>query len=192
MVRTLLDFFSRIIYIWIKQIDPEVSPWTRVSLKSTEYVDDLKKAIKNKRAPELDAYAAVQLILKAKNKYENEEHAVELEDPRETIASVQRRFGVDFEILVLVPINERTLFYKPKRLEALSIKKLQRHKGGSKNNLRQYLLINSVIKKCGRRRHRFVIDETRASDILWRIKTRSKRSQSTLKNIRTLEDLANI
>lgn len=83
-------------------MSPEETPWTSVSLSGMEYVDGLKKAIKNKLSPKLDAYAAVDLVLKAKKSTESNEQAALLGDPRESVASVQRRFGDNFRVLASV------------------------------------------------------------------------------------------
>src|SRR4051794_39371472 len=92
--------------IWVKLIILKKTPWTRVSLDGVEYVDDLKKAIKNELSPKLDSYAIVDLILKAKNNAESDEQAVELGDPEESVASVQQRFGDNFRVLVSAPTSK--------------------------------------------------------------------------------------
>ena len=88
--------------IWIKLVNPEETSWTKVSLENVDDVDDLKSTIKSKLSPELKDYDADQLVLKAKRSTENDEQAVELGDPRESIASVQQRFGDNYEVLVSV------------------------------------------------------------------------------------------
>jgi hypothetical protein len=88
--------------IWVKLMSPEETPWTVVSLEGVEYVDDLKKAIKNKKSNALKDYDADQLILKAKKSSESDKQAALLGDPRESVASVQRRFGDNFRVLASV------------------------------------------------------------------------------------------
>jgi len=83
-------------------MSPKETPWTEVSLENVEDVDDLKKAIKCEKSNALKDYDADQLVLKAKRSTENDEQAVELGDPRESIASVQQRFGDNYEVLVSV------------------------------------------------------------------------------------------
>ena len=90
-------------YVWIKLVSPEETSWTRVSLSNVEFIDDLKAVIKNKKPVDLKDYDADKLILKAKKKADGNEQAVELDDPRESVASIQQRFGADFEVLVSVP-----------------------------------------------------------------------------------------
>jgi len=98
-------------HIWVKRAGFSNSHWTQVSLDNVEDIDDLKTAIKNEMTHSLDAYASYELILKAMKKTDSDEHAVDLKDPMETIASVQQRYGDDFHILVSPP-NGKWLKYR--------------------------------------------------------------------------------
>ena len=92
--------------IWFKLVSPQETAWTQVSLANVDNVDDLKKAIKNKKPVDLKDCDADRLILKAKKSVESDEQAKELENPRESVHALQRHFGIDLEILVTVPVGK--------------------------------------------------------------------------------------
>ena len=73
-------------------MNPETA-WDRVSLEEVEDVTDLKRAIKKKESPILDNYAAMDLVLKATKKVDDDNQAVEL-DARKDLASVLKDFDV--------------------------------------------------------------------------------------------------
>ncbi|KAF8430341.1 hypothetical protein EV426DRAFT_708519 [Tirmania nivea] len=87
---------------WFKCIDPE-SEWGKVTLEGVKDIYDLKKAIKKEIAPELDAYSIVNLTIKAKQKNDDDNNAVEV-DARRTLASIFESFGNDTEFLLSVPV----------------------------------------------------------------------------------------
>ncbi|KAF8455531.1 hypothetical protein BGX38DRAFT_172308 [Terfezia claveryi] len=87
---------------WFKIINPE-SKWDLVTLEGIKYVAQLKKAIKKEIAPELDAYSIVNITIKAKQKNDDDNNAVEV-DARRTLASIFESFGNDTEFLVSVPV----------------------------------------------------------------------------------------
>ena len=62
-----------------------------------------------------------------------------------------------------------------RKLIALSNRKLKQREGGSKSNLRQTLLINSVIEQCGKRRRENRAVYARSHDVSKRINERPKR-----------------
>ncbi|KAF8456329.1 hypothetical protein BGX38DRAFT_1257701 [Terfezia claveryi] len=76
---------------------------TAMTLEGIKYVAQLKKAIKKEIAPELDAYSIVNITIKAKQKNDDDNNAVEV-DARRTLASIFKSFGNDTEFLVSVPV----------------------------------------------------------------------------------------
>ena len=97
---------------WVKLVSPEEAPWTEVSLENVDDVDDLKSAIKSKLSPELDTFASVDFILKAKKSSESDEQVVELVNPREFIVSVRQSFGDNFRVIVSTSIQCRRIWVK--------------------------------------------------------------------------------
>ncbi|RUS26936.1 hypothetical protein BC938DRAFT_483914 [Jimgerdemannia flammicorona] len=92
--------------IWFKLTSPqEETAWIKLSLANVNDVNDLKEAIKNKKPVDLKDYDADSLILKAKKRTESDEQAQELNNSRESVLSLQERFGNDFEILVFLPAD---------------------------------------------------------------------------------------
>jgi len=154
--------------IWVKLMTPEETPWMIISTDDIDDICDLKKAIKKKLSPELDSYTATGLILKVKkfSISKNNELAIELGDPRELMISVRRCFSDDCGVLVFIPTegleqqglkrNRDTIDNdtdvdeeESRKLITLSTRKLKRQRKYSQRNLRQDLLINSVIERCG-------------------------------------------
>ncbi|RUS23587.1 hypothetical protein BC938DRAFT_474916 [Jimgerdemannia flammicorona] len=93
--------------IWFKLTSPqEETSWIKLSLANVNDVNDLKEAIKNKKPVDLKDHDADRLILKAKKGTESDEQAQELNNSRESVLSLQERFGNDFEILVFLPAGK--------------------------------------------------------------------------------------
>ena len=90
---------------WVKLVSPEETSWTKVSLENVHHVDGLKKVIKRKKPNSFKDHGTVQLILRAKKSSESDEQVMELVNPRESITSVQQRFGDDFRVLVSTTIH---------------------------------------------------------------------------------------
>src|SRR4051794_34772113 len=89
-------------YVWVKLTTPE-APFTEISLEDVHHVDGLKRAIKGDFLNDLKNYDVPRLILRAKRSTETDEQAVLLDDPVESKASVQQKFGNDFMAFVSVP-----------------------------------------------------------------------------------------
>ena len=89
--------------IWFKLTSPQETAWTQVSLVNVGNVDDLKEAIKNKKPVDLKDYDVDRLILEAKKNDEDDDQAVELEDPKESIGDIKERFENNFRIIVSIP-----------------------------------------------------------------------------------------
>lgn len=98
---------------WFKLVNPE-SRWDKVSLEGIEDMADIKKAIKAEVAPQLDAYSAASLTIKATKGSKNAGHAVELDEEEdlksvlghfeiENPPSVQRSFAQNIRLFASIP-----------------------------------------------------------------------------------------
>jgi len=92
--------------IWFKLTSPQETSWIKLSLKDVDDVNDLKKAIKTEKPVDLKDYDADRLILEAKKNDEDDDQAKELDNPEQSIESIQQHFGNNFRIIVSVPAGK--------------------------------------------------------------------------------------